>query len=706
MDLASRIGGLGGLLALVVGLVGAGCCRAPGAKDRELDSFQNAVDAVELASEEQKLTLLAAAFSALAEENGWKVGTCADGWDAYSRASAEMKQTLLAQAVPGCKSMCPAAAADKDQAMAALAMASAEAKGPMLVAACDEAGEETVFTGELERLRPQMSIDGFWTFRSGFEETFGRLDKLGGPRAEELRARYEALLPWVAASLALHQPPFSDDLQVPESTAGKLPSVAPTLQIWADRIVLDGEQVLALDGGKVAADQRKDGRIVPLFEALDARAAEVVAEREAADARMQELLEPPVEDDGAAEAPRVGATAGKVGKRDAKLRRAKGQKVEVAKESIDRQIAESAGILADLDTAGAVGLFGGGILGSQGMPRMDFPGLETPARDARRILIQCHGEVPYGLLLDATSAAYEAGFTELQLGVYNPDLGRQASVDATRGIWRLGGGAHDEEPPLQLSVVVNDEGFEVLGNTASLIPDRRDRERAKDAPTIPRLADGHDYGELRRQVGLIKDEYPDEETVVVAATPGIPHDVLVQTLDAIREGSETVDGQPRLLFPYVSLAASTDVLDAYRRFGRQQGFGSGFGVGGYGIGQGLAPSPGGSSGGSPTVKLGEMTVLGALDKSLIQQVIKRHMSQLKYCYEKQLNVDPDLAGKVVVKFVISKDGDVSSAKVHSSTIDDSKVESCVSGRFQRFVFPQPKGGGIVIVKAPLIFGSR
>ncbi len=723
MKRARSIGVVASLLTVIGGLVVGGCCRAPGSKDRELDSLQSVMDAVEMASEEQRLNLLAAGFVVAADENGWKVGTCRDGWDAWSRASVEMQQILLAEALSGCKSMCPEGKAAKEEALAWVSAADARQKGLLLIDACDEAGPEPVFTDEMERLRPQMSVTGYWTFRSAFDETFQRLDRLGGTRAEELRGRYEELLPWVAESLALHQAPFDDDLQVPESTAQKRPGVAPTLQIWADRIVLDGEEVLALSDGKAAASDRRDGRIVPLFEALDARAAEVVAEREAAEAPMQLELEMPVEDDGASEAPRVGSNVGKASKKQGKRRRSKTKETQIAKEEIDRQIAESAGILADLDTMGSGSLFGSGMTGLFAPIRMDTPGLETPSRDARRLLIQCHGEVPYGLLLDATSMAYEAGFGELQLGVYNPDLGRQSTVEASRGVWRFGHDPHvEEELPLQLSVVVDEGGFVVLGNTAVLAAGRSDRGSAGGEPTIPRLAEAHDYRELTRLLALIKDEYPDEETVVVAAAPGIPYHVLIQTLDAVREGGEIVDGQARLLFPYVNLASSENLLGAYRNYDRQRGrrgsghgggghgYGSGSGHGGgghgYGIGAGIAPGLGGSSDGSARAKLGELIVLGALDQSLIVKVIKRQMAQLKYCYQKQLTSNSGLSGKVVIKFVISKDGEVSSAKVQSSTMNDSTVEQCITGRFMRFVFPEPKGGGIVIVKAPLTFESR
>lgn len=100
---------------------------------------------------------------------------------------------------------------------------------------------------------------------------------------------------------------------------------------------------------------------------------------------------------------------------------------------------------------------------------------------------------------------------------------------------------------------------------------------------------------------------------------------------------------------------------------------------------------------------GDPIILGALDKSLIDAVIKRHMNQLRYCYQRELTNDPDLGGKIVVKFVVAKDGSVASAAIKSSTMGIAAVEACVTSRFMRMQFPEPKGGGIVIVSYPFIF---
>ena len=128
--------------------------------------------------------------------------------------------------------------------------------------------------------------------------------------------------------------------------------------------------------------------------------------------------------------------------------------------------------------------------------------------------------------------------------------------------------------------------------------------------------------------------------------------------------------------------------------------GRGSGSSGYGSGGGRFGAKG--EGGSGRVG-GDPIILGALDKSLIDAVIKRNMNQIRYCYQRELTKKPDLGGKITVKFVIAKDGSVSKADIKSSSMGSSSVESCIAQRFLRFQFPEPKGGGIVIVSYPFIF---
>ncbi len=65
---------------------------------------------------------------------------------------------------------------------------------------------------------------------------------------------------------------------------------------------------------------------------------------------------------------------------------------------------------------------------------------------------------------------------------------------------------------------------------------------------------------------------------------------------------------------------------------------------------------------------------------------------------------PGLAGKITARWRIEMDGRVSSANVITSTLKDSKVESCVLRAIRRMRFQKPEGG-ICIIQWPFVFRS-
>lgn len=104
----------------------------------------------------------------------------------------------------------------------------------------------------------------------------------------------------------------------------------------------------------------------------------------------------------------------------------------------------------------------------------------------------------------------------------------------------------------------------------------------------------------------------------------------------------------------------------------------------------------------PRVLAGRAEVRGALDKEIIRRIIRRHINEIKYCYSKELQSDESLSGRVIVGFTIAGTGQVVVSKVESSTVGNRVVEQCIVRAVRRWLFPKPKGGGIVHVTYPFV----
>ncbi len=139
------------------------------------------------------------------------------------------------------------------------------------------------------------------------------------------------------------------------------------------------------------------------------------------------------------------------------------------------------------------------------------------------------------------------------------------------------------------------------------------------------------------------------------------------------------------------------------------GIGGGLGEGGRIGGPG---GPGGDitlgNGGGPrgpSVTSGKRIEVANISRDEIARVIRRHLPRFKHCYERELNANPHLSGKVAVQFTIAPTGRVARASASESTIDDDDVERCVVEVMESLHFPVPKGGGVAVVTYPFVFAS-
>jgi hypothetical protein len=104
---------------------------------------------------------------------------------------------------------------------------------------------------------------------------------------------------------------------------------------------------------------------------------------------------------------------------------------------------------------------------------------------------------------------------------------------------------------------------------------------------------------------------------------------------------------------------------------------------------------------SADVVLGQPQVRGALDRELVRRIIRRHINEVRFCYERELLKKADVKGSLTVQFTVAGSGAVVASVVQSSTLDNADVEQCVAGVVRRWEFPEIQG--IAIVSAPFSF---
>ena len=117
-------------------------------------------------------------------------------------------------------------------------------------------------------------------------------------------------------------------------------------------------------------------------------------------------------------------------------------------------------------------------------------------------------------------------------------------------------------------------------------------------------------------------------------------------------------------------------------------------------------NPPGREGRDSTIVLGRPVVRhGSLDREIIQRVVRRHTSELKFCYEMKLTAQPKLSGRLMVEFTIGPSGQVLAAVLVYSSMANTQVENCVLQAVRRWDFPKPKDGGLVVIVYPFQFNS-
>jgi hypothetical protein len=108
----------------------------------------------------------------------------------------------------------------------------------------------------------------------------------------------------------------------------------------------------------------------------------------------------------------------------------------------------------------------------------------------------------------------------------------------------------------------------------------------------------------------------------------------------------------------------------------------------------------------PSAPASSLALLGfaSIDKDIIRRVILEHRWATDCCYELGLQRDPNLDGRLSIRFVIEADGSIGEIEVVDDTLEDPIVGHCVVEVGKRlWRWPPRPGGGTITIHYPFLF---
>jgi TonB family protein len=87
----------------------------------------------------------------------------------------------------------------------------------------------------------------------------------------------------------------------------------------------------------------------------------------------------------------------------------------------------------------------------------------------------------------------------------------------------------------------------------------------------------------------------------------------------------------------------------------------------------------------------------------IESLVRPKVSDLNSCYKDEQQMNPKAAGKVLLSFIIQKDGRTNDVRLLASTLKSPNMEGCLVGRIEAWQFPPTRDGQEIKVRYPFSF---
>jgi hypothetical protein len=97
---------------------------------------------------------------------------------------------------------------------------------------------------------------------------------------------------------------------------------------------------------------------------------------------------------------------------------------------------------------------------------------------------------------------------------------------------------------------------------------------------------------------------------------------------------------------------------------------------------------------------------GHIDAFVVRQKISKDLPKISRCYESALRYEPELAGKVSVRFAVVRTGYVKGVQVLENTTGNDTVERCVARVVSAIRFPRRRSGKSLRFTFPFVFAPQ
>lgn len=97
---------------------------------------------------------------------------------------------------------------------------------------------------------------------------------------------------------------------------------------------------------------------------------------------------------------------------------------------------------------------------------------------------------------------------------------------------------------------------------------------------------------------------------------------------------------------------------------------------------------------------------GKVDAFTVRQKIRKDLPKINRCYESALRYEPELAGKVKVRFAVVRKGYVRGVHVVENTTGHTGVERCVARVVSAIRFPSRRYGKSLSFTFPFVFAPQ